>query len=218
MLRDLLICVLSSCNILIFSFIGLNYEAFEKVTHFEVQNVQAALEFDQITLDLQQSLMQKKAVVKRNHRSLGSQPRTAGQNSQPRTAGQYLVIPKIHLIAPITSGEDIDQALQQGVLAVQANHSSQTILFGHSSDYPWNRNPYSTIFTLLPKLEPGDNIEIIRGEETLAYTVQKTSVTDPQLSGLVGNFNSENQLILSTCYPIGFYSKRFNVIASPIKS
>ncbi|MGE3340502.1 MAG: sortase [Candidatus Altimarinota bacterium] len=213
MIKDLLICVFSSLNILLFSFIGLNYEAFKKVNHYQAAAKEFP-EFDHLVWNIIHRL--GKPVPSQNPETL------RGSVETTTTKSLFLSIPKLNILSPIylpQNSEAIDESLQKGIVSLtpflKPEHPGQNILFGHSSDYPWNNNPFGTIFTLLPKLENGDEILITRGEELVRYQVLSTSITDPQLSGLVGN-TDQHQLILSTCYPIGFFSKRYNVIATPI--
>ena len=61
-------------------------------------------------------------------------------------------------------------------------------------------------------------IKIIKDRQAYEYIVEKSQITDQDLTGLIDNSNLTHQLILSTCYPIGFYNKRFNIVASPSSS
>ncbi|GEM_PF-3655603 len=201
MLKDLTICVLASLNLLIFSFIGLNGEAFAKMMTYEKSSHETMISFEESVSRIQEHLASRKEMNE-------LEPIT--YNLQPKT---YLLIPSLNIISPIQDvgrEEAFGNALQQGV--VRWNN----ILFGHSSDYPWNSNPYGTIFTLLPKIKKGDHITLLRGKEKLQYLVTDTAITDPQLKGLVSKISDKNKLILSTCYPIGFSSQRFNVVATPL--
>lgn len=205
-LRDLAICLLATANILLFSFIGLNHEAFQKLISYEHRSDQ----------DLEQIFQNTQNLLAVNFASLNNQQKKS-----------FLSIPKINLIAPIAyeqkeSIEQVEGGLSRGIISlsrfIHPGEIGNNILFGHSSDYPWNKNPYGTIFTLLPKLSKGDRIDIINGDKTYSYIVQKTQITDSTLSRLIDNPSNPNQLILSTCYPIGFFSKRFNVVAIPLNN
>lgn len=215
MIKDLIICVLSSLNILMFSFIGLNYEAFKKVNHYRAA-AQEFPEFDRLVWDITQRLS-------------SSEPLTASSESQKSNVINektfiYLSIPKLNLLSPVEyakNPETVNEYLQKGIISLTPfltpEIPGQNVLFGHSSDYPWNNNPFGTIFTLLPQLQSGDEILITRGQELIRYQVRSSSITDPQLSGLLRK-SHQHELILSTCYPIGFFSKRFNVIAVPTEN
>ncbi len=190
MFKDFAICTLASLNLLIFSFISLNAEAFAKIMTYERSGHKISLTFDESVMKIQNNLANI-------------------PNQQPVTSNQlttFLLIPSINVIAPIQS------SLERGVVAWN------NVLFGHSSDYPWNSNPYGTIFTLLPKMKKGDHFTLLTGKEKLQYLVTGTSITDPQLTGLVSKNSDKNELILSTCYPIGFSNQRFNVKATLLHS
>lgn len=215
MIKDLIICVLSSLNILMFSFIGLNYEAFKKVNHY-LAVTQEFPKFDHLVWNI-------------THRISTSESLTTASKNQEQISNNeetsiYLSIPKLNLLSPVEyakNPETVNEYLQKGIISLTPfltpEIPGQNVLFGHSSDYPWNNNPFGTIFTLLPQLQSGDEILITRGEELIRYQVRSSSITDPQLSGLLRK-SQQHELILSTCYPIGFFNKRYNVIAVPTEN
>lgn len=219
MLKDLLICFFASCNILIFSFIGLNYEAFAKVREFKATGVVAAEPtVEELVMQWQESALARVPSFSPGNRAVSTDSALA--TSSPR----FLMIPKLNLISPVSEQHEqgLETALthlKQGVIAVNdfvpPQENGQTVILGHSSDYPWRNNPYSTIFTLLPQLKPGDEIKILENNRNFVYQVKRTMITDDKLSGVLTDLSSTNELILSTCYPIGFFSQRFNVVATP---
>jgi|CXWL01.1.fsa_nt_gi LPXTG-site transpeptidase (sortase) family protein len=236
MFRDITICLLSTLNILIFSFIILNGQALKTVDAFAEPDVGSILEFDQITTQVQQSISKQQWIrekklrskpecntdcfVPRNDNALP--PSTAGRRNdiQPST----LSIPSLNLTAPIVfhdhlSSEEAQKKLEEGAISlnefIPPSEAGQTIIFGHSSDYPWRNNPYANVFTLLPELQAGDVITIHHENSIYKYEVVKSVITPTDLEGVIESDPSGNELILSTCYPIGFFSKRFNVVAKP---
>lgn len=218
MLKDLLICFFASCNILIFSFLGLNYEAFAKVWQFKAGVVVENPTVEDMVNQWQQSAFAKSQDAS-SFNTIASTDTTVSATS-PR----FLVIPRLNLISPVSENHEGGKEtalshLMQGVIAVNGfvppQENGQTVILGHSSDYPWRNNPYATIFTLLPQLKPGDEIKILEGNRNVLYQVQRTMITDDKLTGLLTDANSTNELILSTCYPVGFFSQRFNVVATP---
>lgn len=210
MLRDLLLCILATLNILIFSFLELNQEAVSKMRSYHA-TFAVSTPFDEI-------------LVRAQHRiAAGFQPIDDAKVAP--SSGFFLVIPKINLITPVMTGTletSASSALHAGALSlsdfITPPLQGRTVVFGHSSDYPWNNNPYATVFTLLPKLAPGDLVTVIRGREQYAYRVEKILITDPTLSGVTDAAASNNELVLSTCYPLGFFSQRFTVVALPVIS
>ncbi|MDP2691986.1 MAG: sortase [Candidatus Gracilibacteria bacterium] len=222
MLRDTTLCVLSTLNILLFTFLGLNQGALREKLNYTLPTAKAAAEFETIISQLQQNLSTSTLKVEpstpvQTH-SYASLPHAQPSTLNPQPSLSFLAIPKIHLLAPVhsnTQKDQIQETLEKGIISLKDDlHPGQTILFGHSSDYTWNENPYSTIFTLLPILQAGDHIQILKENQTQEYIVEKTVITDPELTGLASEQGSE-KLILSTCYPLGFTSQRFNVIATP---
>ena len=231
MTKDLLITFLSCLNILIFSFIGLNSQAFHQVITYQIPDSKAYFEFDQVLAQVQRDLKENQKIIpSKNLKKLPEDKATITppqeENNNPGSQAPingYLAVPKLNILAPLAFSQNantVKEKLQEGVISLSdftpPPQNGQTIVFGHSSDYSWNNNDYATVFTLLPKLENGDEIKVITETESFIYTVKKSLITGADLSGLTTALPSENQLILSTCYPIGFFSKRFNIIATPI--
>jgi LPXTG-site transpeptidase (sortase) family protein len=87
-------------------------------------------------------------------------------------------------------------------------------IMGHSSDFPTAPGNYKTVFALLPKISPGDNIELSGPDGKLYnYKVESEFVADPDDIHLVDQDLSKKQLTLQTSYPIGTALKRYIVVA-----
>lgn len=173
------------------------------------------MEFDQFTQELQRNLSHHQWVRQRKL-----------QVKKPMTAPPTILsIPAINVSAPIIfhdhlSSEEAQKKLEQGAISlnnfIPPSKAGQNIIFGHSSDYPWRHNEYANLFTLLPQLKPGDLIMIGNEQYLYKYVVEKTVISSTDLDGVIEENPADNALILTTCYPIGFFSKRFNVIAKPL--
>ncbi len=131
-------------------------------------------------------------------------------------------IPKINVSAPVIQVSDstnatILNALKKGVVlypgSVNPGQPGTAVIVGHSSsDLPWTA--YSSIFSLLGKLQPDDLIYVTVGNTQYTYrvrTVQKGSAQQLIDSGLAGD------LIVSTCWPIGTDANRIAVSASLVQ-
>ena len=218
MRRLIAICILGSFNLLMYSFIGLNHQAFSKVVEYESPTIIENMAFNEQLLQLQNAIVQEQQPSDED--DIDSS--LVYEEEPALKSNTYLAIPKIEVLAPFQKslGADADliqKTLTQGALSLgpylKPEEDGQTIIFGHSSDYAWRNNPFGTVFTLLPQLEPGDMIKVIEGREVYHYQVDQVVITDPSLEGLPAV--DSNRIVLSTCYPIGFFGKRFNVIATP---
>lgn len=136
-----------------------------------------------------------------------------------------LLIDKIGVDVPVVWNVPIDQtveSLNRGVahLANSARLGEIGNLFitGHSSDYVWKHNPYAAVFSLLPKLQPGDDISFRENGQTFVYRVTQTKIVGPDHIE-VTNQTSTPIITLMTCYPVGTTRERFivqaNLIAAP---
>ncbi len=143
---------------------------------------------------------------------------TVGQNQ----LDAVISIPKINVSAPIIQVSDssdatVLSALKKGVVlypgSVNPGQPGTAVIIGHSSsNLPWTE--YSSVFSLLGKLQPDDLIYITVGGTQYTYrirAVQKGSAQQLIDSGLAGD------LIVSTCWPIGTDANRIAVSASLVQ-
>jgi len=140
-------------------------------------------------------------------------------NIVPSQLNAVISIPKIDVSAPVIQISDsadttILNALKKGVVlypgSANPGQPGTTVIVGHSSsDLPWTT--YSSVFSLLGKLQANDLIYITVGGTQYTYrvrVVQKGSVQQLVSSGLAGD------LIVATCWPIGTDANRIAVSAS----
>lgn len=218
-MRDLVLCLLVTANLLVYGFIGLNYGAFQQVLSYKSQPQAPDIVSEASNLPPQTSAFKPQA---------SSSSSKSLSLKDTKKSLQYwqgtLHIPRLNISAPIsyhpeTSIADIQNVLSEGTMSlspfIPPSVDKQMVIFGHSSDYSWRDNPYHDIFALLPQLVAGDTIKLTHKKRDFWYQITNTQVTDPELTGVVQENPDHNQLILSTCYPIGFFGQRFNVIAEP---
>jgi sortase A len=127
-----------------------------------------------------------------------------------------LTIPKLKIQDALVTvaGDDLGVSLvHYGGTAIPGEYGN-TVIFGHST-LPQFYNPknYKTIFSLLPSLKTGDDIDITYDGITYSYIVYDLAVTDPSdLSALEQRFD-DSYLTLVTCVPPGTYWQRLHVFA-----
>lgn len=152
--------------------------------------------------------------------------RTATATAMVPETGEpdLLEIPSLGISAPIVYVDKKDEAVYQAALKRGVVHFPGTALpgelgnayiFGHSSDYAWNRSPYRAIFALLTEIKTGDEIRAsdARGR-IFVYRVTGTKVVSPKDLGVLDQQgNSKKILTLQTSYPLGTALRRFIVTA-----
>ncbi|OGD61059.1 hypothetical protein A3A71_02360 [Candidatus Berkelbacteria bacterium RIFCSPLOWO2_01_FULL_50_28] len=128
-----------------------------------------------------------------------------------------IVIDKIKLKAPVVYGAPysaILTSLQNGVAQYEGtalpNQRGNVVLLGHSSNFPWAKGKYNTIFALLDKLKPGDNITLYYGTERYRYTVRQVKVVAANDLSVL-NITPRATVTLISCYPVGTTWKRIVV-------
>lgn len=151
---------------------------------------------------------------------------------KPLPDSAVLVIDSLGINAPIVfnSQADVDSLyanLEFGVVHYPASskpgEKGPSILLGHSSAYPWYKGKYGSVFALLGKLKPGDRFYVQYEDNRLfVYTVKQSVIFNP----LVGDDkklaeleqNTENSLILVSCWPVGTDYRRIAVEAVPLEN
>ena len=139
-----------------------------------------------------------------------------------------VVIEKIGVNAPVIENvppgnkTKYMSAMRRGVAHAEGtatpNQLGNTYLFAHSSLNFWELGMYATVFNLLRKVEPGDNITVFYKGTRYDYEVYGKEV--------VSGFNTEPLLrraekpilTLQTCHPPGTTLNRLIVIAKLVHS
>jgi len=136
-----------------------------------------------------------------------------------------LIIPKIGLNNKVFAevdmgGEDnykeaLSEGAAHGLGSSFPGQKGTVYIFAHSADFSltsWDVNP---IFSLLGKLEVGDEVDIFYNDWRYTYIVSEVEVVSAdEIDYLAGS--GEEKLVLQTCWPLGTRWKRLVVIARPI--
>jgi len=127
-----------------------------------------------------------------------------------------LSIPKLKIQDALVTvaGDDLDVSLvHYGGTALPGDYGN-TVIFGHSTMVQfYNPKNYKTIFSLLPTLKAGDEIDVAYDGISYKYTVYDLTVSQPSdLSALEQRFD-DSYITLVTCVPPGTWWQRLNVFA-----
>lgn len=129
-------------------------------------------------------------------------------------------IPKLKIAdaTVLIGGDDLSKSLiHYGGTALPGEYGN-TVIFGHSS-LPQFYDPksYKTIFSTLPTMKEGDEINITYDGISYVYRVFDMTVTEPSdLSSLEQKFD-DSYLTLVTCVPPGTYWQRLHVKARLVR-
>ena len=131
----------------------------------------------------------------------------------------YKIGIEVPLIFPETSeNEIVHKALDEGVVhfpdSVLPGLSGKTIILGHSAPEGWPKIKYDWVFTRIVELEKEDEIFVYFNHRKYFYKVEETifiekgeEVPDYLLT------NSENMLVLISCWPPGKDLKRIAIVS-----
>jgi sortase A len=138
-----------------------------------------------------------------------------------------ILIPKLGANAKIFPNIDAsDQNQFLPILQEGVAHAKGTVfpgmkgniyLFAHSTDNFWDVGRYNAVFYLLKDLNPGDDVVIFFQNKRHNYVVTGSKVVDPSDVSYVMNAQSQTEetLILQTCWPPGTTWRRWLVFARP---
>ncbi len=142
---------------------------------------------------------------------------------QDKDNPNVLQIPTLGISAPINYLDQPDeslfqQSLQTGVVhypgSANLGQEGNVYIFGHSSDYPFTKGEYKTVFAKLPDIKLGSSIFLTdKDGKKYEYLVASTKVVaSNDVSVLSQDTKGQRMLTLQTSYPVGTALKRFVVI------
>lgn len=155
----------------------------------------------------------------KEEQALTEQPAVVFDDNSKEIPPNYIVIPRLHVSAPIvyieTTEEKAQQeALQNGVLryfrTAPVGQKGNTVLLGHSSDFLANRGDYKTVFASLPEIKKGDLVYLTNDHTLFSYQIMNTDIIKPEDVFILDQRHQEDYfLTLVTSYPINSALRRF---------
>lgn len=145
----------------------------------------------------------------------------------PKDTQFSILIPKIGATAKVFPNVDSSNenaflpVLQEGVAhakgTVFPGQNGNIYLFAHSADNFWNAGRYNAMFYLLKDLSSGDEVIVFFENLRHSYVVSESKIVEASdVSYLVESQNNTDQiLLLQTCWPPGTTWKRLIVVAKP---
>lgn len=145
------------------------------------------------------------------------EPEKSPEEKKPPPDYFYLSIPKLGIkkakVETDTQTLDPKDALAHWRGSAYPGEEDNVFIYGHST-FPYLFNPqnYKTIFSTLPNLEKGDQIEIGFSGKKFSYVVTKKETLEPKEVDPTESLNGP-YLTLMTCVPPGTRAKRLLVRA-----
>ncbi|HBB27390.1 TPA: hypothetical protein DCZ36_02760 [Candidatus Gracilibacteria bacterium] len=140
-----------------------------------------------------------------------------------------IIIPKIGKNIPLVdvrldAGFDFDhienifmQELEKGIVrypgTAKPGETGNTFIFGHSSNYPWVKGEYNSVFALLDELTFGDEIIVYYNQKKFIYIIREKKVVKPGNVKILERGDTKKEISLMTCWPIGTTLNRLIVFA-----
>ncbi len=137
-----------------------------------------------------------------------------------------IIVPKIGANASVVPDVDwqdpsaYQQALTRGVAHARGTSypgmPGNIFIFSHSGVDFYEANRYNTLFYLLNKLVPGDEIYLFYKGQKFTYEVAEQKTVAPENVEYLKGDPAKKTLTLMTCWPAGTTLKRLIVIAGQV--
>lgn len=140
-----------------------------------------------------------------------------------------IIIPKIGKNVPLVdvgihSSFDFDhienifmRELEKGIVrypgTAKPGEKGNSFIFGHSSNYPWMKGEYNSVFALLDELSFGDEVIVYFNQKKYTYIIKEKKVVKPGNVKILDRDPEKKELSLMTCWPIGTTLNRLIVFA-----
>jgi LPXTG-site transpeptidase (sortase) family protein len=122
------------------------------------------------------------------------------------------------LVEPVSDSQNVIEAtLSSGAViypdTTDFGQYGNSVILGHSFNFPWLGNEYTQIFSHLDKLEEGDLIRIVSDGEIFKYVVTGSqTLSVKEANRLVAESTGTNTLHLLSCWPVG--SSLYRIVVS----
>ncbi len=135
-----------------------------------------------------------------------------------------IIIPSIGVKAPVIYESSVNETniaydLRSGVVhygtTALPGEKGNVAIFGHSSGLTWAPGNYKFVFTLLNKLQPGQQISLDYKGVRYVYVVTDSEIVAPSDMRVLDS-NGASQLSLITCTPVGTSRNRLIIHAKQI--
>lgn len=150
----------------------------------------------------------------------------AAENLTPVDANFGIVIPKLGANARVIANVDpynaaeYQYALTKGVAHAKGTalpgETGNIFLFSHSSVNFYVALQYNSVFYLIHKLTPGDEIDLYYHKTKFVYHVTGTLFVNPKDVSFLTTRTTEKTLTLMTCWPPGTTYERLLVTAAAV--
>lgn len=131
-------------------------------------------------------------------------------------------IPELSVSAPIITSRSaeldvLENDLNKGVVhfpgSALPGNGGQTVILGHSAPLNWPKIKYDGVFSDISKLKIGDKINVYYNNKKYSYSVKEHMILEVGEDVPKPLTNSENVLLLVSCWPPGKDYKRIAVKA-----
>ena len=125
---------------------------------------------------------------------------------------------RVPLVEPVSDSQNVIEATLNSGAVIYPNTTAfgqygNSVILGHSFNFPWLGNEYTQIFSHLDKLKEGDLIRIVSDGEIFKYVVTGSqTLSVKEANRLVAESTGTNTLHLLSCWPVG--SSLYRIVVS----
>ncbi|MDD2907625.1 MAG: sortase [Candidatus Gracilibacteria bacterium] len=204
----------------------------EKTTSGLLNSVEAAKVSDIISEKIDENQEEEKLSIKKYKKELDAQNINLNIDIAPYT--NRLVIPKIGKNIPLldVQNKNIEgqnelndifmKELENGIIrypgSAKPGEEGVSFIFGHSSNLPWMKGDYNSVFATLDNVAYDDEIIVYYGQEKYTYKIREKKVIRPGDVSVLKRNNDKSEISLMTCWPVGTTLNRLIVTGELVKN
>lgn len=202
------------------TYVGINAEAYLRISDAATKNAQAKAESNAITIP---TPLPTEPVPQVGQPAAIPTVAPTPTPLPPQIPENTLSYPDLSISVPVHWDVPLngtDKPLQTGIVHIEGTakpgQAGTVAIAGHSSYFPWGKGSYKTIFAPLVRAKEGSIIEINYQNKAYRYkVVRKWEVAPTDMSVLKSSTDSVLRLI--TCTPVGTNLRRLIVEAIQIE-
>lgn len=188
----------------------------EKTTSWLLNSVEAAKVSDIISEKIDENQEEEKLSIKKYKKELDAQNINLNIDIAPYT--NRLVIPKIGKNIPLldVQNKNIEwqnelndifmKELENGIIRYPGSAKPWeewvSFIFGHSSNLPWMKWDYNSVFATLDNVAYDDEIIVYYWQEKYTYKIREKKVIRPWDVSVLKRNNDKSEISLMTCWPV----------------
>lgn len=197
-------------GVLIFGFVALNAQAFLRADHSTLATAAEATHTTQSAAPIVTHNEVAAAIP-----SATPLPALTIPNETVSYADFDISAP-VHWDLNLEDTKGINTSLESGVVHIagtaKPGEKGNVVIFGHSSNYPWAKGDYKTIFAPILKAQKGQMLKVAHNNVEYTYKLTDIKTVSPTNLAILNSIEGKSTVTLVTCTPLGTSKDRLALI------